>query len=70
MSHRNAGESQVATLFDVVKQRYGHRLAPDELEEVRKDVEAVAEAAEAVGAVKLGDGDGPFLVFAPYRKEG
>jgi hypothetical protein len=30
----------------------------------------MAEAAEAVRKVKLGNWDEPFFVFKPYRKEG
>ncbi len=56
-------------LFEMVKERYGHHLRPEELEEVKKGVERMAEAAEAVRKVKLGNWDEPFFVFRPYRKE-
>jgi hypothetical protein len=56
-------------LFKMVKGRYGDRLSAEELEEVRKGVEAIAEAAEAMRSVKLGNGTEPFSIFKPYKKE-
>ena len=52
-------------LFDMVKSRYGDRLSPEELEEVRKGVTALAEAPEALRAVKLDPGEEPLSVFTP-----
>ena len=57
-------------LFDMVKSRYGDRLSPEELAEVRKGVKALSEAAEALRAVKLDPGEEPLSVFTPYRGEG
>ena len=56
-------------LFELVKTRYGERLTPEELEEVRKGVERISETAEALRAVNLGNGDEPFSVFIPFREE-
>ena len=61
-------ESQI--LLDLIKQRYGARLTPAELEEVQKGVEGIAQAAAALRAVKLDNSDEPFSVFVPYRQEG
>lgn len=60
-------ESEI--LFGIVRERYGDRLNDDELEEVRKGVDALAEAAESLRKVKLENGDEPFSVFTPYRGE-
>lgn len=57
------------TLFSIVRERYGERLSADELEEVRKVVEQITEAAQSLLAVKLENGDEPFALFQPYRKE-
>ena len=62
--------SRPDALFEMVRERYGDRLSPDELEEVREAVEGIADAAEAVRAEKLDNGVEPFSVFTPYRKEG
>jgi len=55
-------------LFDMVRDRYGNRLSAEELEEVRKGVEGIVKAAEALRSVKLGNGTEPFSLFKPYRK--
>ena len=55
-------------LFQMVRDRYGDRLSAEELEEVRKGVEGVAKAAEALRSVKLGNSTEPFSIFKPYRK--
>ncbi|MCW3979399.1 MAG: hypothetical protein NWF12_06575 [Candidatus Bathyarchaeota archaeon] len=69
MSEAKPGSKEAEHLFEMVKERYGHHLRPEELEEVKKGVERMAEAAEAVRRVKLGNWDEPFFVFKPYRKE-
>jgi hypothetical protein len=56
-------------LFKMVRDRYGDRLNAEELEEVRKGVKGIAEAAEALRSVKLGNGTEPFSIFKPYKKE-
>ncbi len=56
-------------LFQMVRDRYGDRLSAGELEEVRKGVKGIAEAAEALRSVKLGNGTEPFSIFKPYKKE-
>lgn len=63
-------ESKPDALFEMVRERYGDRLSPDELEEVREAVQGMADAAEAIRAEKLDNGVEPFSVFTPYRKEG
>ena len=60
---------EVDERFNIVKRLYGDRLTPEELDEVRKGVEGIVEAAESLRAVKLENGDEPFSVFVPYRKE-
>ena len=58
------------TLFELVKQRYGHRLTGEELESVRKQVEGIVEDARSLRSVKLEDTNEPPSLFVPYRKEG
>ena len=52
----------------MVKKRYGERLSPEELEEVRKGVERITETAETLRSVKLENWDEPFFVFKPHRR--
>jgi len=56
-------------LFNLVRDLYGDRLDPEELEEVRKGVEGIVKTAEALRSVKLENSDEPFLWFIPYRKD-
>lgn len=60
---------EAETLFTLVKERYGDSIAPDELEEVRKAVERIVETSMELREVELGNGDEPFNVFKPYRRE-
>jgi hypothetical protein len=52
----------------VVVDRYGDRLTPEELEEVRKALEANLDAANALRSIRLGNWDEPFSVFKPVRR--
>jgi hypothetical protein len=69
MSEKEAKGVESEYLFGLVKELYGDRLGPEELEEVRKGVERIVETSEELRAVKLGNWDEPFSVFRPHRKE-
>jgi hypothetical protein len=58
---------EVETLFALVRERYGDRLTPAELEEVRKGVEASVAAMRSLRAAKIEASDEPFPPFVPYR---
>ena len=60
-------DAEVESLFELVRRRYGERLSDEEMEEVRKGVENIAEASDALRAVKLDNSDEPFSVFTPFR---
>ncbi len=68
MSEKEAKGVEFEYLFGLVKELYGDRLGPEELEEVRKGVERIVETSEKLRAVRLGNWDEPFFVFRPYRK--
>ena len=68
MSNCKEQNDESEILFKMVKKRYGERLSPEELEEVRKGVERITETAEALRSVKLENWDEPFFVFMPYRR--
>ena len=70
MSDDNSRRSEAKGLFEMVSGRYGSRLSPEELEHVRKGVEAIVEAAASLRAVELQNSDGPGTLFQPYRREG
>ena len=62
----NQGEAEL--MFNVVRERYGDRLDDAQLDEVRKGVEGIFEAAQALREITLENGDEPYSLFVPYRK--
>ena len=63
-------EQQVEQRFNLVKALYGDRLDDEQLDEVRRAVEGIVAASEALRAVRLENGDEPLGVFTPLRGEG
>jgi hypothetical protein len=61
--------SEADTLFSLVKEKHGDRIAPEELEEVRKAVEKIVKTSMELREVELGNWDEPFSVFKPYRRD-
>ena len=64
----NSSQREAELMFNVVRERYGDRLDDEQLEEVRKGVEGIFEAAESLREIKLENADEPFSLFVPYRK--
>jgi len=69
MSNNDIKRKELDILFYYVQDRYGDRLNPEELEEVRKGVKDIVETSEALRSVKLENNDAPFLLFIPYKKD-
>jgi len=69
MSEPEAIRAEVDTMLALVRERYGSRLAPEELEGVRTAIEGIVQAAHALRAVRLGNGEEPGQSFAAYRAE-
>ena len=61
--------AEADALLELVRQRYGSRLRADQLDGVKKGIQAVVEGARALRAVRLDNGDEPFQPFAPYRSD-
>src|SRR5581483_7955231 len=64
-------QAEVEARFALVRERYGDRLAPEELEAVRTAVEGLVQAARARPAVRGVPGEpvsDERLVFAPVRR--
>jgi hypothetical protein len=62
-------DPEADALFEIVRLRYGDRLTPAQLDELRKIVAAQVEVARALRAVTLTNADEPMQPFAPYREE-
>jgi hypothetical protein len=60
-------DKQLETLYNIVKDRFGGRLTAEELEQVKKDIQAITEASRALATVKLGNADEPPFVFKPHK---
>ena len=67
MSEAAKPDGEAEALFEIVRLRYGDRLTPAQLEELRKIVAAQVEVARALRAVALTNADEPMQSFAPYR---
>ncbi len=70
MDEANLTPKATDHLFALVRERYGARLTEAQLDEVRKGVEAVEQAASALRAVRLDNSDEPMQLFAPFRADG
>ncbi len=60
---------ELDTLLALVRERYGARLGADQLEDIRKSIEAIVGAARALRAVRLTNADEPGQPFAAYRAD-
>ena len=69
MSDNDVNQDEVDARFQIVKQRYGGLMEPNDFGAVRRRVEDIVRAAEELGAVKLENGDEPFSVFVPFAGE-
>jgi len=58
---------EVERLFALVRDRYGSRLSPAQLSELRKVVDGIVQTMRALRAVRLQNSDEPFQPFVPYR---
>jgi hypothetical protein len=70
MDEREPTPAASDPLFGLVRERYGARLTEAQLEEVRKGVDAVEQAARVLRAIRLDNADEPMPPFAPYRADG
>jgi hypothetical protein len=61
MDDQEAARGEAELLFALVRERYGGRLTPEELEAVRKGVATIVEGAQALRAVRLDNADAPLL---------
>jgi hypothetical protein len=64
---KSARTAESKLLFEMLKARYGHLLKPEQLEEVRSQVELTVHTSEEMKAVKLKETDAPAIGFRPYR---
>ena len=64
----DSGE-ETCILLELVKKRYGDRLTEEQITQVEKKIKNNLETAEKLRSVELENGDEPYNVFKPYRRE-
>jgi hypothetical protein len=69
MSEAPREASEVDLRFALVRHRYGDRLTPEQLDGLRRSVEAIAEMVAALRAVRLTNADEPLPRFIPFRAD-
>jgi hypothetical protein len=53
----------------LVSHRYGGRLSAEQIDDLRRVVEAIVEQASALGTVRLANSDEPLARFEPFRAD-
>ncbi len=69
MSGQEIDQVEVDRRFALVRERYGHLIAPMALGDVRRRIEGVVANGRRLKAVRLENSIEPFAVFVPYREE-
>ena len=54
-------------LFAVVKERYGHLLTEEQMEEVRRAVVGLRDVVRPLRSIRLTNDIEPFATFEPFR---
>ncbi|MBN1683356.1 hypothetical protein JW865_07380 [Candidatus Bathyarchaeota archaeon] len=65
----NHKEKIVDNLANLIYDSYGSRLNEKEKEEIRKSIVQSLENVDKLKKVKIENGDEPYNIFIPYRKE-
>lgn len=67
MNEPTAEGSEADLRFGLVRQRYGDRLTPEQLDALRKAVDALVEQVAVLRAVRLTNDVEPLQHFVPFR---
>ena len=60
---------EIEVRLSIVRARYGARLTPEQLAEIRTVVEGLVKGARAMRAIPLRSSDEPMPTFAPFRAD-
>ncbi len=69
MSNENGKSLEQDLMFAVVKEKYGHLMDDEQLDEVRKTVVGLADFLAPMRTVRLTNDVEPFSTFKPYRSD-
>ena len=61
-------KSEKELMLELIKTKYGERLDGDQLDAVERSLEKLVAVIEEIRNVPLENGDEPFNVFKPYRR--
>ncbi len=67
MGNENGKSLEQDLMFAVVKEKYGHLMDDEQLEEVRKTVVGLSDFLAPMRAVRLTNDIEPFSTFKPFR---
>ena len=69
MTNNDNIDSDLEFKKKLVKQRFGHRLNPEEWREVEEAVIGIHKMVESLKSVEIDNSDEPSTMFVPYKKE-
>ena len=69
MAERTGKSLEQDLMYAVVKEKYGHLMNDEQLEEVRKTVVGLSSFFTPLRAVRLTNDIEPFSTFKPYRSD-
>lgn len=69
MTNPTSDRSERDILYDLALELGGGTLTGEQVEDVRRMVDAAVSSAEQLRAVRLSNADEPPTAFVPYRKE-
>ena len=69
MSDTNRKSLEQDLMFAVVKDRYGHLLNDEQLDEVRKTVVGLSDFLAPMRSIRLANEVEPFALFKPFRSD-
>ena len=69
MDDKNGKSLEQDLMYAVVKEKYGHLMNDEHLEEVRKTVVGLSTFFEPMRSVRLTNDVEPFSTFKPYRSD-
>ena len=69
MANSTPDRSERDILYDLALELGGGPLTGEQIEDVRRMVDAAVSSAEQLRAVRLSNADEPPTTFVPYRKE-
>jgi hypothetical protein len=69
MSEPTPHTREVDLRLELVRQRHGERLGPEQLDDLRRAVAAIVEQVAALRAVPLSNADEPLPGFRPWRAD-